>query len=504
MPTAEQMNRIAELTAQIAELPRGYISQKAIGGKVYFYHQWSEQGKKQSRYLHDREIEPLTKQIELRKRLQAELKELRARPTSAGKNPSREGEATLMKCTLMHKRIPVAELELDDVSGFIQKIGAVYAPEHLPVGVPIRQGRVDRAGLNDWWTERSIPASRSGVREALETLEITNTKMLLVRCLGLSLSDQYWILPDGANLQWEQINFFDNPFSDDIGDVLFGADRKANALDFSSPDSTSDGNLKKRWKIIDGKRCLIKGGSNPFRQQPFNEVIAAGIMERLGIPHVPYSLTWNKEAPYSVCQDFITGDTELVPAWRIIRTQKKRNEVSAYQHFVNCAEGLGIPNVVPFLNRMIVLDYIIANEDRHLNNFGAVRNAETLEWIGMAPIYDSGSSLGYDKVAAEIRTSRNVICKPFKNHHEEQLRLVTDFSWIDFDRLADAGELIVNTLSSDGAGDYMDEKRIEAITEAVQTRIAHVRELSQTQQPTQADSVMDDVEKDVAEDYNSK
>lgn len=498
MPTAEQMNRIAELTAQIAELPKGYISQKTIGGKMYFYHQWSEQGQKQSKYLHDSEIEPLTKQIELRKRLQAELRELRT-----GRK-SMQSEVAQMKCVLMHKTIPVAQIELDDVSGFIQKIDAVYAPEHLPVGVPIRQGRVDRAGLNDWWTERSIPASRSGVREALETLEISNTKMLLVRCLGLSLSDQYWIKPDGTEITWEQINFFDNTFSDDIGDVLFGANKKANALDFSSPDSTSDGNLKKRWKIIDGKRCLIKGGSNPFRQQPFNEVIAAGIMERLGIPHVSYSVTWNKEAPYSVCEDFITSDTELVPAWRIVQTQKKRNEVSAYRHFVNCAEALGIPDVVQFLDRMLVLDYIIANEDRHLNNFGAIRNAETLEWLGMAPIYDSGSSLGYDKVAAEIRRGQNIFCKPFKNHHEEQLKLVSDFSWIDFDRLSDIRELIVETLSSDGAREYMGESRIEAIADAAQQRLQQVQELSVMQKQTQTDSVEDDVIKDIAEDYTPK
>ena len=495
MPTAEQMTRIAELAAQIAELPKGYISQKTIGGKAYFYHQWSEQGQKQSKYLHDSEIEPPAKQIELRKRLQAELR--------TGRN-FRQSEATQMRCVLMHQKIPVAQIELDDVSGFIQKIDTVYAPEHLPVGVAIRQGRVDRAGLNGWWTERSIPASRSGVREALETLKVSNTKMLLVRCLGLSLSDQYWILPDGAHFTWEQINFFDNPFSDDIGDVLFGADKKANPLDFSSPDSTSDGNLKKRWKIIDGKRCLVKGGSNPFRQQPFNEVIAAGIMERLGIPHVPYTVTWNKDAPYSVCEDFINAETELVPAWRIIQTQKKRNEVSAYRHFVNCAQALGIPDVAPCLDRMLVLDYLIANEDRHMNNFGAIRNAETLEWLGMAPIYDSGSSLGYDKVAPEIRRGQNILCKPFKNHHEEQLKLVTDFSWIDFDRLFDVRELIVETLSSDGAREYMGESRIEAIADAAQQRIWQVQQLSMTQKPTQADSGEDDVVKDIAEDYTPK
>ena len=152
---------------------------------------------------------------------------------------------------------------------------------------------------------------------------------------------------------------------------------------------------------------------------------------------------------------------------------------------------------------MMVLDYIIANEDRHLNNFGAVRNAETLQWIGMAPIYDSGSSLGYDKVTAEIRSARNVTCKPFKKRHEEQLKLVTDFSWLDFDRLADVRELIVETLSSEGAADYMDANRIRAIADAVEKRIAYVRELSMTQPMQQADSIVGDVEENIAEDYAS-
>ncbi|MFR1476850.1 MAG: HipA domain-containing protein, partial [Hydrogeniiclostridium mannosilyticum] len=372
-------------------------SKKSINGKLYFYHPWSDNGQKQCKYLKDDEIEVLSEQIALRKELQEQLRALRRTPKSfaeeSGKETKIRNEVGKLKCTLMHKRTAVAEIELDDATGFIQKINTVYAPEHLPIGVPVRKGVADRAALNEWWTDRSIPASRSGIREALETLDISSTKMLLVRCWGLSLSDQYWICPEGSGLTWEQVNFFDNDFSDDIGDVLFGTNKKPNALDFSSPDNTSDGNLKKRWKVIDGKRCLVKGGSNPFRQQPFNEVIAAGVMERLGIPHVPYTVTWNKEAPYSVCEYFVSENTELVPAWRIIQTQKKDNNTSVYQHFVNCCKALGIKDVVPFLDRMIVLDYLIANEDRHLNNFGVLRNAETLEWLGFAPIYDSGSSL---------------------------------------------------------------------------------------------------------------
>ena len=410
-----------------------------------------------------------------------------------------------MKCKLMHKRIAVAELLLDDTTGFIQKIDRVFQPEHLPVGVSVNKGIVDRAALNEWWTDRSIPASRSGIREALETLDVTSTKMLLVRCYGLSLSDQYWIYPENSNLTWDQINFFENPFSDDMGDVLFGTQKKADGFDFSSPDNTSDGCLKKRWKILNGKRCLIKGGSNPFRQQPFNEVIAAGIMERLGIDHIPYTVMWKEDAPYSVCEDFVTADTELVSAWRIMQTQKKENSTSVYQHFVNCCKALGAPNVVPSLDRMIILDYIIANEDRHLNNFGLLRNAETLEWLGFAPIFDSGSSLGYDKVAAQIRAGRDIACKPFKKHHAGQLKLVSSFDWIDFENLKDVESMITAVLSDEKNGEFIDESRISAIASAAVGRVQTLREIALTHAPNLAEiTTEDDVEENIAEDYTPK
>lgn len=404
----------------------------------------------------------------------------------------------------MHKRIAVAEIEIDDVTGHMKKINHVYAPEHLPIGVSIKNGIADRKEFNDWWTDRSIPASRSGIREALETLGIASTKMLLIRCYGLSLSDQYWICPDGAELTWDKINFFDNTFSEDIGNVLFGEKKMDDVFDFRSPDNTSDGDLKKRWKIIDGKRCLIKGGSNPFHQQPFNEVIAAGIMERMNISHIPYKIMWNQGVPYSICEDFISRDTELIPAWRIMQIQKKNNDTSKYQHFLNCCEKLGIKDVVSCLDQMIVLDYIIANEDRHLNNFGAVRDADTLEWLGMAPIYDSGSSLGYDKLANQIRSGKDVTCKPFKRQHEEQLRLVSSFEWVDLKCLADVDQFIIRVFREGEAADYMDENRVSAIVETVQKRIHHMKKLMLTHRHADFTSTYGEVEEDAAESYSAK
>ncbi len=42
---------------------------------------------------------------------------------------------------------------------------------------------------------------------------------------------------------------------------------------------------------------------------------------------------------------------------------------------------------------MFILDYLILNEDRHLNNFGIIRNVNNLNWIDIAPIFDNGQSL---------------------------------------------------------------------------------------------------------------
>ncbi|HHU06724.1 MAG TPA: excisionase, partial [Clostridiaceae bacterium] len=254
---------------------------------------------------------------------------------------------------LMHKSIPVAELELDTASGAISAVETALEENHVPVGIPVKKGVIDRAALNEWWKGRAIPASRDGIHHVLVELHLATTQALLDKCLGLSLSEQYWICPKDSDIQWKDVNFFENVFSDDVGNLLFGKGSSSDRISLMSPDNTSDGWLKKKWTIIDGKRCLIKGGSGAIQQEPYNEVLASRIMDRLGIAHVPYTLMIQEDYPYSVCEDFITSKTELIPAWHIIQTCKKLNHVSLYQHYLNCCETLGIPRMEDALDRMI-------------------------------------------------------------------------------------------------------------------------------------------------------
>lgn len=368
----------------------------------------------------------------------------------------------MMKYILMHREIEVAEIELDELS-HITSIYEVYAEEHFPVGTLGKHG-VDKTMLAKWWAKRSIPASRSGLRETLDLLHMSVPQELLAKCYGLSLSDQYWISPKDKPLMWKEINFFDHDFSEDVGNLLFGYGEFSDSMSLISPDNTSDGQLIKKWKIADGKRVLIKGGSNPYQQEPLCEVIASGIAERLCIPHTKYTLLWEHEKPFSVCQDFITSETELVSAYHIMQSRKKPNDLSDYEFYLSCAEQLGVKNIREQTEKMIVLDFLIGNEDRHFNNFGLIRNAVTLEWIGVAPIFDCGTSLWYNTQESLIKSlSPNLPAKPFKKTHREQIKLVKDFSWLDMKKLKGMEEEMEEILSQ---SPYISRERRTVLCDA--------------------------------------
>jgi len=120
---------------------------------------------------------------------------------------------------------------------------------------------------------------------------------------------------------------------------------------------------------------------------------------------------------------------------------------------------------------MITLDYIIANEDRHFTNFGFVRNADTLDWLGAAPIFDSGTSLWHN--ALDVAAPRK--CQPFSTTHEEQIKLVSDFSWFKVEALQGLYQEVAEIFTK---SHIIGESRANAIAVAILERAATVERLA--------------------------
>ncbi len=366
----------------------------------------------------------------------------------------------------MHLDDEVASLVFDDRLGRITDVVSVCNTDLLPVGTAPR-GDVDLNRLGEWCSSRTIPECRSGLRPLLNRLGIADAARLAVESMGLSLTDGYWIEPEGSEAAWDSVNFSDNGFSDDVGDLLFGIDVMKDDLDPLSPDCTCDGVLMKRWKVIDGDCCLIKTGEEPYMQEPYNEVAAAMIADSMGIDHVEYSLMEYEGMPCSVCRNMIDGADELIPAYRVVRSEIQDPGVPLYDHLVACCAHHGL-DIVPDLDRMLVFDYIIGNTDRHLNNFGIIRDADTLEWKRFAPLYDNGTSMGCDCCTEKLVSEAGSESMPFNPCIPKQMGLVHDTGWIEMEAIRKGIDRASEVF--DAVRRYREDGRAEAIREFLMSR----------------------------------
>ena len=369
-----------------------------------------------------------------------------------------------MNYKLLNKNRLLADIELSD-SGFIVDINKIIDAEAFPVGVITDNNLKNTVGrLNSWWQGRAIPASRDGLKQILQAYDIETTTKLSARSLGLSLSDQYWIKPAGSDIEWQDVNFFTNDFSNDLGDAFFSRGSSKPNISPMTPDASSNGWLKKKWTIIDGERYLAKAGSVPLLQQPYNEVAASQIMQLLGIEHVEYRLVIEEDRPLCLCKNFVDTETEFVPANLIRNVLPKSKNDNEYTHFLKCAEKLQISNAKEYLNSLMAIDFLIENTDRHYGNFGFIRNVNTLKFVGAAPVFDSGTSLWCEALNSEIGSWQKVM--PFKETHKEQIRLVDSFD-INPNELEKVFEIVKTILSS---SPYLDKERVEKITVAAENR----------------------------------
>lgn len=346
---------------------------------------------------------------------------------------------------LMHRDDVVCSILIDPFSGAILKASAPKDPELLPLG-----GCIDSAMLRKWWQRRAVPVSQGNIRRILERIGIT-PQTYLEQNLGLSLTDHYWIKPVEAEYGWQDVNLFTNDFRDPVGEMQLSgyidevSELSANAF---SPSSSVQGELRKKWIISDGKRYLIKGNHGGNSQESLNEVVASLLHQRQGKqPFVIYSpIQIQQDHPICcICESFTSDNVEFIPAIDVVESAKKDNALSLYEHFIRVCSAHGLDDSVTrsFLEYQILTDFILTNTDRHLNNFGVLRDTNTLKFIGMAPIFDSGNSMFWQNPRLPERGDLTKIeVNSFRGKEMQLLEYVRDKNCMDLQLLPSDDELL--------------------------------------------------------------
>ncbi len=308
----------------------------------------------------------------------------------------------------MNKHTQVALIEYNEDVQAITNVYEVTNIEYAPLfflNAYHNMSISNVKAMNQWFQGRAIPSSRKNLNHLLERLNVSSPSDLLNKEFALSLSDQYWIVEEHSRIQWEDINFFTHDF-DSTGFLQASLDDSSHSYtvqndSIKTPNNTIDGMLPKGWIIENDKRILIKGTYTRFEQEPFNEWLASQICKQLGFDYCNYIVDWytvkQDKVIVSKCENFINQNEEIISAHDVFQSSKKENTINDYEHYVRILENHGILDARKKITEMFVVDYLMMNYDRHLKNFGIIRNVETLKWERVTLIFDTGQSMCCDE-----------------------------------------------------------------------------------------------------------
>lgn len=268
-----------------------------------------------------------------------------------------------------------------------------------------------------------IPKNRANLECFLiaVNIELDDFKAILDYSKGLSIIDAYWITRDDG-LRYENFNLFDNDISNELSLSIFNGTKVKVNNTVLSPEFNTNGAIPKCWIKKDDGYYLYKSstaylGFANTGNEPYSEYYSCQLLKELGIPYIDYDLEIYQDEIVSVCKIFTSKDIAYVPIHLVANID---NIDKAYKW---CLEH----NLEEAFGDMIIFDALIYNHDRHLGNFGIIKDNHTGDILGMAPIFDNGAGL-----LAYTSLSKFKDLETFEDYYKNDNDFNLSNYWIDF------------------------------------------------------------------------
>lgn len=249
---------------------------------------------------------------------------------------------------------------------------------------------VNTGNVNRWLETRAIDYHRANSRLLKKALRLAEKDDIstVVSVHAATITDNYWMKPFDSGLTYKDVRFDNDYFA---GLALRGDydsfNKAANSKRTHTPELTNTGSFEKCWRIKSGWWWMVKAANH---KQQFSEIFIYELGKHLGFNMAEYV-----RGPKSVMtRDFtVNGKFNFEPAYSFMGDN---------EDYCAVVSKLGevAPQTIPDYFRMIFVDTITANPDRHTFNFGLLRDPETGSIISLAPNYDNNMALiarGYPK-----------------------------------------------------------------------------------------------------------
>lgn len=242
--------------------------------------------------------------------------------------------------------------------------------------------------IDEWFSNREIPVNRYNYSAYIK--KGSNPRKWLFENNGYSFNDCYYIESEQEELSWNDIQNKLNSL-----DVYFSV--KKDGHFYKGQNATLGGQLEKFWYKKDNEVMLCKKIDMQYDILIIREIIASLIYKKQNYENFcDYHFVYNRDGGIigCSCKSFTNENTELITAYDLLAEYNMTQVDDVWEKIIELSVKYGAneQEISNYLDVQTLVDYLITNRDRHQNNIGFLRDVDTLEIIGPAPIYDNGSS----------------------------------------------------------------------------------------------------------------
>lgn len=242
--------------------------------------------------------------------------------------------------------------------------------------------------INDWIENRKASKHNASLRKIMAECGCETKTGFIKITHAASLNDTFWIKAENESLTWRDISLYQNEFNETISRLAFeGVGLQGFQFSDTSPELSTEGSFKKCWRKEEDGIYLYKRGSEGAHNaglEPYCEKLASEIAEKLCKNYVSYNLVKFHKELATKCKLFTDEKYGYVPMARIDIENKSLDTVMKYFESIGSEDDF---------RRMLVLDAITFNIDRHMGNYGVLVDNDNLMPIQMAPVFDLNLSL---------------------------------------------------------------------------------------------------------------
>lgn len=267
--------------------------------------------------------------------------------------------------------------------------------------------------VEKWLETRAIDHHRANSRllkKALRLAERDDVSSVL-SVNAVTITDNYWIKPLDSTLTYSDVRF-DNDYFSNL--ALTGSydsfNKAANSKNSRTPELTNTGSFEKCWKLKNGIWWMYKKANH---EELFSELFIYKLGLRLNFKMAEYE-RGNKVIKTKDFTD--NASVNFEPAFAFMGDNEDYIETSEMLKLI-------CPNAIGDYVKMLFLDTICANPDRHTFNFGILRDTNSGKILGLAPNFDNNMALISRGYPNNIQRKNDLLIKLFNELMEHDSRL---------------------------------------------------------------------------------